>query len=224
MDTNELTDLEVDRVDLVGTPASGRRFALFKSQNLPAAPPAEDVPPPAAPPQPVVKATSPLDEATVAELRKSLGVDAEIAALAKSRDEAMAQVEALTKSVSEMQRQARRAEYITLARSEGFVFGSPEEHADRLLEVADKMGAEAVEKAIEREKAIAAGYKTSGLLSEIGRSAGAQASTATAELDRRAKELVAKSGGNVDYGAAVSQVLRSDKTLATQYLAEGRAK
>lgn len=223
MDQHQLTDVQVDEVSLVGRPANMRKYLLFKNQE---GAPAVGTAPAIVQPTPAELAKSViagLDDAGKADLRKALfpEMDEQIAALTKSRDEAASQVEALQKSVADMQRASKRAEYVALAKAEGFVHGSPEEHADRLLEMGDKMGAEAVEKAIEREKAIAAALKTSGLLTEIGKSgAGALvADTARGELDRRARERLAKSESK-DYSAALDAVLASDATLAARVNAE----
>lgn len=150
-------------------------------------------------------------------------LETELQASRATIEQQAAAISAAGERIVAMERASKRAEYAALAKSEGFMFGTPEEHADTLLEMGEKLGPEAVTKAIEREKAIAAGYKTSALLTEIGKSgAGPVGDSARDELDRKAKEIVAKSESKISYSDAVDKALATDATLSARVAREGR--
>ena len=198
MKQHQLEDLDIWEVSLVGSPANREPFLVIKNEAG----------------ESKAEVTEPQKPDLDGVIKSLTGASAE------QRDELIktlfpehvAKMAAMETQVAEMTRARKLADYTEIAKS---FYGAPAENAERLMRLEESLGAEAVAKEIEREKAIAEQVRKSKLFSEAGVTSGQRsAGNAEAELTK-----IAKSKGG-DFADAFKVARRENPELAEQWEAE----
>lgn len=208
-DKNELSEIDVQEVSLVGKAANGKRFLLFKSANVKGDSMKERAKPAGAP----VRKKQDLEDM----IRKA--VSAEVAPLREENAE-------LRKSLELQTTALRHKEYVAIAKSDFAALGDPEEVAK------DIAALEALPQD-QRKRILKTMKKTSAMKEEsikvLGKRLGVNTATlndatAAAEIHALAKNLIEKSGEKMDLAVARSRIREMHPDLAAreaQEYAEG---